>query len=107
MKKVNKKRALALVGKGAMLVDMRSPVDFRDGSVPGAQNLPLKNFLNKIVGMNRKQKFVLFARDIEDADMKNAANYAEQLGFEELFVSEYKQLIKEDEENDKQSKETV
>lgn len=97
MKKVNKKRALSLVSKGAMLVDMRSPVDFRDGSIPGAQNLPLKNFLNKIVGMNRKQKFVLFARDIDDNDMKNAVNYAEQLGFTDLFISEYKQLIREDE----------
>lgn len=97
MKKVNKERALALVTKGAMLVDMRSPVDFRDGSIPGAQNLPLKNFLNKIVGLDRKQKFVLFAREIEDKDMRNAVNYAEQLGFTELFVSEYKQLAKPDE----------
>ena len=97
MKKVNKEKALQLVNKGAMLVDMRSPVDFRDGSISGATNLPLKNFLNKIIGMNRKQKFVLFARDINDADMRNAANYAEQLGFPELFISEYKQLSKQDE----------
>lgn len=96
MKKVNKEKAFTLVKKGAMLVDMRSPVDFRDGSIPGAQNLPLKNFLNKIVGLDRKQKFVLFARDIEDNDMCNAVNYAEQLGFTELFVSEYKQLAKPD-----------
>lgn len=96
MRKINKERALHLVGKGAMLVDMRSPVSYRNGSIAGAANLPLKNFLNKIIGMNRKQKFVLFAEDINDSDMSNAINYAEQLGFTDLFVSEYKQLAKED-----------
>lgn len=92
MKRVNKEKAEQLVNKGAMLVDMRSPVDFRDGSIKGATNLPLKNFLNKIVGLNRKQKFVLFAKSIDDADLKNAINYAEQLGFTDLFIAEYKQL---------------
>lgn len=96
MRKINKERALHLVDKGAMLVDMRSSVSYRNGSIAGAANLPLKNFLNKIIGMNRKQKFVLFAEDINDSDMSNAINYAEQLGFTDLFVSEYKQLAKED-----------
>jgi hypothetical protein len=96
MKRVNKERAIQLVNKGAMLVDMRSPVEYRDGSIAGAANLPLKNFLNKIVGLNRKQKFVLFSGAIDDPELGTASNYAEQLGFPELFVTEYKQLARAD-----------
>lgn len=97
MKRVNKEKVFQLVGKGALLIDLRSPVDFRDGSIAGATNLPLKNFLNKIVGLNRKQKLVIFSEGIDDPDLKSATNYAEQLGFSDLFVTEYKQLAKEDE----------
>ena len=97
MKRVNKEKALQLVSKGALLIDMRSPVDFRDGSIPGARNLPLKNFTNTIFGLNRKQKLVLFANDINDADMHRAVNYANQLGFADLYISEYRQLARKDE----------
>lgn len=95
MKLINKKRVFDLVEKGALLVDMRSPVDFRDGSIPKAVNLPLKNFLNKITGIQRKQKIIIFGKSISDQDIKSACNYAEQLGFENLYVSEYKQLVEE------------
>ena len=50
---VGKKRVDKLVGNGAMLIDMRSPVAFRNGSVDRSVNLPLRNFLNELTGMNR------------------------------------------------------
>ena len=40
MKRINKERATQLIEKGATLVDMRSPVSFRDGHIKGAVNLP-------------------------------------------------------------------
>lgn len=95
MKLINKKRVFDLVEKGAMLVDMRSPVDFRDGTIPKAINLPLKNFLNKITGIQRNQKIIIFGKSISDQEIKSACNYAEQLGFEYLYVTEYKQLAEE------------
>lgn len=98
MRMINRNKAMDLVSGGALLVDMRSPVDFRDGSITGAVNLPLKNFLNKIVGLDRKKKIVIFGRTVNDPDLKNACNYAEELGFQNLFVSEYKQLANKPEE---------
>ena len=56
MKLVNKDRANKLVDKGALLIDMRSPIDFRDGHIQNSVNLPLKNFTNKLIGLKRNQK---------------------------------------------------
>lgn len=92
MKLVNKNKTFELVNKGAMLVDMRSPVDFRDGTIKGAVNLPLRNFVNKLASFNKKQKIVIFGRNITDEDLKIAFNYAERLGFVNVFVTEYRQL---------------
>ena len=95
MKLVNKEKTHKLIDKGALLVDMRSPVDFRDGSIKGSVNLPLKNFTNKLIGLNRNQKIVLISKTINDPDIKSACGYADQLGFSDIFVTEYKQLLDE------------
>ena len=81
-----------LMEKGALLVDMRSPVSFRNGSVEGAVNLPLKNFLNKLSGLNKNTKLILFSDTMEDSDVKTGINYAAQLGFNEIFISEYSKI---------------
>jgi rhodanese-related sulfurtransferase len=88
----NKERVSQLVGRGAMLVDMRSPVAFRNGSIDGSVNLPLKSFLNQLAGLDKKTKLILFSDTSEDADVKTGINYAVQLGFNNLFVSEYREL---------------
>lgn len=96
MKMVNKKKAMDLVSKGALLVDMRSPVDFRDGSIKGSVNLPLKNFTNKLIGLKKDQKVVIFGKTVTDPDIKSACGYADQLGIgNNIFVTEYKQLLDE------------
>lgn len=96
MKMVNKKKAMDLVSKGALLVDMRSPVDYRDGSIKGSVNLPLKNFTNKLIGLKKDQKVVIFGKTINDPDVKSACGYADQLGIGgNIFVTEYKQLLDE------------
>lgn len=92
MRRISKKRVISMVDKGAILVDMRSPVEFRDGSVPKAINLPLRNFVNKIMGMERSQKIIIFSNSMKDSDLRSACNYAEQLGFENIYVTEYSQL---------------
>ena len=91
-KSVNRKRVDQLVERGAILVDMRSPVAFRNGSVDGSVNLPLKNFLNQLSGMNRKTNIILFADSEDDPDVVTGINYAAQLGFD-VFVSDYKKLV--------------
>lgn len=93
MKMVNKKRALELLNKNGILVDMRSPIDFRDGTIAGAVNLPLKNFLNKLTGTkNKKQVFVIFTKEYEESDAKHADNYAHQLAFENIYFTTYNVL---------------
>ena len=93
-KPVDRRRVDQLVARGAVLVDMRSPVAYRNGSVDGSVNLPLKNFLNQLSGMNRKTNIIVFGDTEEDADVVMGINYAAQLGFN-IFVSNYKRLIDE------------
>ena len=90
-KSVDRKRVDQLIGRGAILVDMRSPVAFRNGSISGSVNLPLKNFLNQLSGMDRKTNIILFADAEDDSDVVTGTNYAAQLGFT-VFVSNYKRL---------------
>lgn len=93
MKKASKNTIERLVSKGALLVDMRSPIEFRDGSIPGAVNLPLKNFLNKILGMDRKTKIIIFGKTIDDPDLIQGFNYSNQLGFTDVYASGYNQWL--------------
>lgn len=93
MKTINKQKVEQLVSKGAILVDMRSPVDFRDAHIDGAINLPLKNFTNKIMGMPRTTTIVMYSAAASDPDLLSGVNYAEILGFTKLHVAEYSQLV--------------
>ena len=91
---INGKRVLALVNKGATLVDMRTPVEFRDGSIVGSVNLPLRNFLNHLVGVTDKAStIIMFSTDKDDADVTSAVNYATQLGFSSIYTSTYSVIL--------------
>jgi phage shock protein E len=92
MKSVNKEKMGKLVEKGAFLVDMRSPVDYRDSHVSGAVNLPLRNFLNKIMGMPKTTTIVAYSTSLGDPDLTQGMNYAEVIGFTNLYGGEFKQL---------------
>lgn len=95
MKRISKNKALELVQKGALLVDMRSPVAFRDGHVTGAVNLPLRNFVNRIMPMDKKTKIIIYSDTVADDVLRHGNTYAENLGFTEIFVSDYTSLTEE------------
>lgn len=95
MKKIGKNKALELLKRGALLVDMRSPVAYRDGHVDGAVNLPLRNFVNRIMGMDKSKQIIIYGDSVNDADLKQGNSYAETLGFSNVFVSDYKSLTEE------------
>jgi rhodanese-related sulfurtransferase len=95
MNRVSKIRALQMVQNGAMLVDMRSPVSFRDGHVSGAVNLPLRNFLNKIMALDKKTKIIIYSDTVADDVLRQANTYAETLGFANVFVTDYTSLTEE------------
>lgn len=95
MKMISKNKALELIQRGALLVDMRSPVAYRDGHVEGAVNLPLRNFTNKIMGMDKKTKIIIYGDEITDAVLRQGDMYAETLGFVDVFIADYKTLTAE------------
>lgn len=92
MKRISKERAKKLIDKGAILVDMRSPVSFRDGHVSGAVNLPLKNFTNLLMKTDRKKSIIIYGDTYQDSELSQGFNYAEQLGFKEVYATDYTTL---------------
>lgn len=71
----------------AILVDMRSPVEFRDSNVVGAINLPLRNLVNHLTMIRDKsQPVVLFSSDRTNEDLIMGGKYSENLGFETYFT---------------------
>lgn len=94
MKKINKARMQQLLEKNptAIIVDMRSPVAYRDGHVAGAVNLPLKNFINKIMSMPKDTVIIAYSTNFDDVDLVRGFNYAEQLGFTKLYAAEYNSI---------------
>lgn len=95
MNRISYYRANELITKGALLVDMRSPVAFRDGHIAGAVNLPLMNFVNKIMGLDKTKKIIIYGDSITDDVLRQGNNYAETLGFGSVFVTDYKSLKEE------------
>jgi 3-mercaptopyruvate sulfurtransferase SseA len=94
MNKISKEKAIKLVQKGAKLVDIRSPVSYRDGTIPGAVNLPFKNFLNRLLSVKPTEKIIIFSDRYTDEDLKNILKYADELGkLNCIFVSTYKDLL--------------
>jgi rhodanese-related sulfurtransferase len=94
MKKINKKKLNELLEKGAALIDMRSPVDYRDGNVTGSKNLPLRNFINSLYKHDKKVPIALIVKSFEDdeSDIKLVDTYAAQVKFEKIYVIEYNQI---------------
>jgi hypothetical protein len=79
----------------AILVDMRSPVEFRDSKVTNAINLPLRNLVNHLTLIRDKSiPVVLFCADREDEELKMGGKYSENLGFD-TYYTDLKQLQEE------------
>lgn len=97
MRFANREKVKTLIEKkNAMLVDMRSPVQFRDTPIPGAVNLPLRNLVNTLVLVkNKKIPVILFGNGNADPDVKAGITYSENYGFD-TYVTDYKLLSEED-----------
>lgn len=84
-KNINKKRAQELLSKGAVLIDVRDPVSFRDGSLPDAINVPLRS-VSSLRKYPLNTKIIFFGQTDNDKDLELAINYAWQMGFMNLFT---------------------
>lgn len=82
--KIAGKKARSLIDKGAVLVDVRNPVAFRDGTLPGAQNLSLRQ-LSQLLKYPKNTSLILFGEDEDDPTLKSALNYISQYGFSNVY----------------------
>lgn len=82
--KVTGKKAKTLVDKGAVLVDVRSPVAYRDGTLPGAINLSLRQ-LSQLASKPKNTPIVLFGESDDDPTLKSAINYVNLYGFDKVY----------------------
>ncbi|PPD55298.1 MAG: hypothetical protein CTY12_01445 [Methylotenera sp.] len=83
-KPIDKKRAEQLVEKGALLIDVRDPVSFRDGSLKNAINLPLVN-MSQLMTKDKNTKLIFFGKSKSDNELQLALSYAVQLKFEHVL----------------------
>lgn len=79
-----KKAKFLLENKNAMLIDVRTPVIFNQGTIDGAKNLPLRNLVNELLVLSRKKlvPLIVFGTDETDKDVLMAVKYAENYGFD-------------------------
>jgi rhodanese-related sulfurtransferase len=82
--KINSLKAKKLVDKGAKLVDVRSPVAFRDGTLPGAQNVSLRQ-VSSLFKLPKDTKIIFFGDTNDSEDLIFAVNYMVQSGFTNVF----------------------
>ena len=85
MKQISTKRAKTLIEKGAKLIDVRSPILFRDGTIPGAINIPTGR-LHELVTFPKNVKYIFFGQSSTDPDLKILLNYASQLFVDVYYI---------------------
>jgi len=59
---VNASEAQAMLKAGAGLLDVRSPEDYRQGSLKGSQNLPITELRARLDGLDVQRSYVLVCR---------------------------------------------
>lgn len=82
--KVAGKKAKALVEQGALLIDVRNPVAFRDGTLPGAINMSLRQ-LSQLSTRPKTTPLILFGDSDDDPTLTSAINYASLYGFDKVY----------------------
>lgn len=73
-----------LTKNNTKLLDVRSAVFFRSGSLPGAINITINN-ISILFTLPRTTTLILFGNSDIDPDINVVFNYAAQLGFVNLF----------------------
>jgi rhodanese-related sulfurtransferase len=79
------KKAKQLVEKGAMLIDVRDPISFRDGTISGASNLSLRQ-LSIVQKQPKTTPVVIFGDPKDPATLNAAVNYVTTYGFNKVHA---------------------
>ena len=84
MQMIDGKKTKRLIEKGALLFDVRDPVSFRDGTLPGAINLTLRQ-VSTLMKHDRKVPLIFFGNNNEDVNLRSILGYASQMGFLNIY----------------------
>ncbi|MDX1902781.1 MAG: rhodanese-like domain-containing protein [Thermonemataceae bacterium] len=71
------------IKEGAFLVDVRTPAEFKSGSVKGAVNVPLDSIKNQLNQFKNKKNIVVFCRS--GMRSSQAKSILEQNGFSNVI----------------------
>ena len=70
------------MSEGGQLIDVRSPVEFSQGALDGAINMPVSNFQTLIDDIDNSKPVLLYCRSGARSEM--VKKYLEQLGFNQV-----------------------
>jgi len=82
---INGTKAKKVIDKGnSIIIDIRDPVSYRNGSLPNAVNLSLRK-ISSLIKIPKTTSLIFFGVSNEDDDLRAAVNYAEQMGFKNVY----------------------
>ena len=65
---------------GAVLLDVRTPEEYREGHIPGSKNVPLQS-LDKVTGLVNHQDIPMFAYCYSGARSAQAVSALQRMGY--------------------------
>jgi len=81
-----------VLSEGGQLIDVRSPMEFGQGSLNGAINMPIENFQNLKDAINAEKPVLLYCRT--GARSGAVKKYLDQLGFDRVHnIGGYQQFM--------------
>ncbi len=81
---------------GAVLIDVRTPEEYREGHIPESMNIPLQS-INKVTRIIDDKSIPIFVHCLSGARSRQATNILKQLGYTNVKniggISSYKGKI--------------
>ena len=68
------------VTDGAVLLDVRTPDEYRQGHIPGSKNIPLQS-INKVTGVIDNKATPIFVHCLSGARSRQASAILQQMGY--------------------------
>lgn len=68
--------------EGGQLIDVRSPIEFNQGALQGAVNIPIENFQHHVDGIDNSKPVLLYCRSGARSEM--VKRYLEKLGYDQV-----------------------
>lgn len=87
--RVSGAKAKKLVASGAILIDARDAISFRDGTIAGAINLPLYR-VAEMMRHDRRVSFVVFGDGPQDENALQITKYLSVYGFSNVYLLDSK-----------------